>query len=745
MKKTLIFISSFFIILFISTLKAETINRVDINGNKRVSDETIKIYGGISLKKDYSQKDLDLILKSLYETEFFDDVKIELSNNVLKINLKEYPIINQLIIIGEKSNRYKDQIKKVIKLKEKRSFIKSYLARDIDRIKNLYSSTGYNSSKVEAKIKKINNDSFDVLIEIVRGEQTKISSIKFIGNKSLRSNRLKDIVASEENKFWKIISRNTNFSENLINLDVRLLTNYYKSLGFYDVKINSNFAQIKKSGDAEIIYSIEEGNRYTINKISTKVDSVFDKKLFFPLNKNFKKYIGEYYSPFKIKKLLEDLDELIDNNNLQFVEHNVEEIIDGDSINIVFNVAEGEKSLVERINITGNKITNEDVIRSELILDEGDPFTNLNLEKSISEIKERNIFRDVKYKVIDGSENNLKIINIEVEEKPTGEISAGAGIGTNGGSFAINISENNWLGQGKTVGFDIELDAESVAGTLSYIDPNYDFLGNSFSYSVSSEKNDKSDQGYENSVITGRVGTSFEQFKNVDASLGLSVSYDDLRTSDTATASLKKQSGEFTEVAGNYGFTFDERNRAFMPTSGSIINFGQSLPIYADKSFISNHFTSSTYKSLNENVVGAGKIYLSTINAIGADEVRLSKRKSLSTRRLRGFEKNKIGPVDGTDHIGGNYAAALNLETNLPNLLPEDTNTDISLFLDFGNVWGVDYDSSLDDSNKIRSSAGANASWLSPIGPMTFTLSQNLSKATTDKTQSFNFNLGTTF
>ena len=734
----------FITFLIFTSSYAEVIKNIEITGNKRISDETIKIYGNIELDKDYTNKDIDLILRELYSTEFFEDIKISLKNNKLKITLKEYPIISQLIIVGEKSNKYKEQIKKIIKLKEKRSFIRSYLARDIDRIKTLYSSIGYNSSVVETKIRKIDNDNYDLLIEIDRGEQTKIKSVNFIGNSSVRTNRLKDVIASEEDKFWKIITRNTNLSENLINLDLRLLTNYYKSLGFYDVKIKSNMAQLNQSGKADLIYSIDEGKRFIISKITTNVDQVFDKKLFFPLNKSYKKYVGDYYSPFKIKTLLEELDELIEKNNLQFVEHNVQETIDGSSIKITFNVFEGEKILVERINVTGNSITNEDVIRGELILDEGDPFTKLSLDKSIAEIKERNLFKRVDYNVSEGSKKNLKIINIDVEEKPTGVISAGAGIGTNGGSFAINIKENNWLGQGKSVAFDIEVDSESLAGTISYLDPNYDFLGNSISYALSSETNDKPDQGYENSVITGRIGTSFEQYRDVIASLGLSASYDDLRTDSSASDNLKKQSGSFNEVAANYSFKFDQRNRVFMPTSGSVVSFGQSLPIYADKSFIDNFFTASSYKTLSENFVGAGKFYLAAINGLG-DDVRLSKRKGISSRRLRGFEKNKIGPVDSGDHIGGNYAAALNFETNLPNLLPEDTNTDISLFLDFGNVWGVDYDSSLEDSNKIRSSTGVMASWMSPIGPMTFTLSQNLSKASTDKTESFNFNLGTSF
>jgi len=143
--------------------------------------------------------------------------------------------------------------------------------------------------------------------------------------------------------------------------------------------------------------------------------------------------------------------------------------------------------------------------------------------------------------------------------------------------------------------------------------------------------------------------------------------------------------------------------------------------------------------------VGVGKIYVSTVNGLGDDDVRLSKRKYLSNRRLRGFERNKVGPVDGTDHIGGNYVAAVNFESNLPNLFPDSTNLELSLFLDFGNVWGVDYDDTINETNKIRSSTGVMTSWLSPIGPMTFTLAQNISKAKTDVAESFNFNLGTTF
>jgi outer membrane protein insertion porin family len=736
---------SILIVFFSGISKAEVIKNIIIEGNKRVSEETIKVYGNFNLNQDISENQVNQILNNLYETEFFENIEIEFKNNILKIVLKEHPIINQLILFGEPKKAFQKEIKKLIKSKEKKPFIKSFINNDIEIIKRLYSSLGYNFANIDVKMRQIDNESLDLVINIDRGKKTKISNISFIGNQKVRSNRLKQVIASEEDKFWKFLSRNTNFNNEILNLNERLLINYYKSIGYYDIKVKSNVAEVNKDNNVNLIYSIDEGKRYFFNKISTKVDSVLSKELFFPLEGIYREYAGGYYSPFKIKKMLEEIDLIIDNNDLQFVEHSVQEEIKDDSIDIIFNIYEGKKDLVEKINITGNNVTNEDVIRSELIIDEGDPYIDLHLEKSIAKIRARGIFKKVKYNVEDGSKNNLKIINIKVEEGATGEISAGAGIGTSGGTIIFNLQENNWMGEGKTVGFEADIDEESFKGRLNYSNPNYNFLGNSLNYYFSNESNDKPDLGYENSVISTGVGTSFEQYRDTRVRLGMSASYDDLKTDSSASSALQKQSGTFGEVAANYSFTVDKRDRVFMPTNGQVFSFSQEIPVVADKSFIANTLSSSFYKSFSENIVGASKIYLSSINGLGDDDVRLSKRKGIYQKRLRGFKKNKIGPIDGSDHVGGNYVAALNLETNLPNFLPENSNADLSLFLDFANVWGVDYSDEVDDSSKLRSSTGVAANWLSPIGPISFVFSQNLSKADSDETESFSFNLGTTF
>ncbi len=735
-----------FIYLISFSLNAENVNKIEVNGNKRISVETIKVYGDIkSLPSEFSKSDLDKIIKNLYETNFFENVSVQIKNKNLIIDLKEYPIINQLVIIGEASSRYKKEIKRLIKQKEKGSFIENNLKEDINTIKKLYSSVGYNFAEVEPQIRKIDDSNVDLIININRGEITRISKINFTGDKKIKDKRLRDIISSQEDKFWKIISRNTKFSENLINLDKRLLVNYYKSIGYYDVEVSSASAKVIDKASVEITYSINAGQRYIIDKITTNVDPVFNNELFFPLKEIYQKTTGDFYSPFKITKILDEIDDLIDQNNLQFVEHRVKETIDNDKISLEFEIYEGDKISVERINILGNNITNENVIRSELLLDEGDPFTKLKLDKSIAKIKARNIFAKVDHVVKEGTSNDLKIIEISIEEKATGEISAGAGIGTDGGSFAINISENNWLGEGKNVGFDLELDQDSIKGELSYTNPNYDLLGNSLKYRLFSTSNDKPEQGYENSLFGASISTAFEQYKDIYTNLGVNMSYDDLRTDSSASSSLKKQRGEFSEISGIYGFRMDKRNRAFKPTDGSVVRFNQTIPLIADKPSITNLFSTSSYFQFNEDFVGAGKFYIETIHGLNDEDVRISKRKFLPSSRLRGFEKGKVGPVDGSDHIGGNYAAALNFEASLPNLLPDTSNAEIGLFLDIGSVWGVDYDDSINDSNELRSSTGIALDYLSPLGPLSFVFSTNLAKASTDETETFNFNLGTSF
>ena len=735
----------FFIILFFYThLNAEIVNKIIIDGNNRISDETIKVYGEISLNENYNDQSINKILKNLFSTNFFEDVKVDFSGGVLKIFVEEYPIINSIQIMGEETKRVKEAIFKKLNLQENNSFVKEGLNQDIQIIKKMYSSIGFNFTEVNAKIEEVGSKRVNLYFFVKKGEKTKISKIQFIGDKKVKDRRLRDIIVSEEDNFWKFITKNTNLNDSNIELDKRLLTNYYKSIGYYDVQILSSFAEINKNRSTTLTYNINAGTRYRIAKISTDINPIFDKKIFSVLEKDFSRIIGKYYSPLIVKKLLDRLDIVINNNDLQFVEHSVNEVIEGNTIEIQINIDESEKILVERIDITGNIVTDEGVIRGELLLDEGDPFNSLKLEQSLANLKSRNMFGAVKKTVSDGSSSDLKQIEINVEEKPTGEISAGAGVGTNGGSLSFQVSENNWLGKGIRLSSFLDASQNSLKGQIRVVQPNYNFTGNSLSYNLSSTTTDAKDtSGYKNNLINIGVGTSFEQYRNIYLSPSLNLNYDDLSVQKTASRNMKKQAGAFTDLAFSYGITTDLRDRSFMPTDGYRTNFTQTLPVYADTPYIRNTISHSAYQSFGKDIIGAFKIYGAAITGLDDKDVRLSKRIRLPNNRLRGFKNGKVGPKDGVDYIGGNYAAAINFEAALPNFLPETTRTEVSLFLDVGNIWGVDY--SDQDGKALRSSTGANISWSSPIGPMSFIFATNLRKAETDVTEGFNFRLGTTF
>ena len=255
------------------------------------------------------------------------------------------------------------------------------------------------------------------------------------------------------------------------------------------------------------------------------------------------------------------------------------------------------------------------------------------------------------------------------------------------------------------------------------------------------------DFGYKVSKTGFSIGTEFEQFENFFFSPETSITLEDLETNSTASTQLKKQEGSYEDFYFNYGLNYDLRDSTYRPTSGNKVSFFQNLPLISTNNEISNTLIFTQYKKLNEtsDMIGKASVYFKAINSIDGSDVRVSKRGQVPYNRLRGFERGKIGPTDNKDYIGGNYVSSLNLSTNIPGILTTVENVDISYFIDVANVWGVDYDSSIDDSNKIRSATGIGMNLLTPVGPLSFSLSQPITKTSSDKTETFRFNIGTTF
>tara|TARA_B100001057_G_scaffold74344_1_gene68899 strand:+ start:283 stop:2484 length:2202 start_codon:yes stop_codon:yes gene_type:complete len=732
-------------------LFSQIINQIEITGNKRISEATIKVLGEIKIGNDYNENELNIIIKNLYNTEFFENVSLELNDNILKIDLIENPIVEDIRIEGIKKKSVEELLLDKISLKKRKSFSENILQNDINLISNILKTNGYYFVKVTPSIKINENlNSSVIVIKVEQGPKAKIKDISFIGDKKIKSKKLLEIIASEEHKFWKFISNNVYLDQARINLDKRLITNYYKNLGFYEVEVLNSFAELNVNGDFNLIYNINAGDYYYFNDLKLNLPPDYKIDDFRKILDQFTKLEGEKYSIDDFNKILTDIENVASSRLYDFIDAKVkEEIVENNKINITFNVSDSTNFYVEKINILGNYTTIEEVIRNQLIVDEGDPLNKILYNKSIDKIKALNIFKKVKSEIKDGSSQNLKEIDIKVEEKPTGEISLAAGVGTSGTTVGGGIVEKNFLGKGINLNTNLELSESSIKGQFIYSKPNFAYTDNTLSTRLFSTTTDNlTDFGYKVSELGLSLGTSYEQYENLYFSPSVRTSIEDLETNTSASNSLKKQEGNYSDLYFDYGLGYDLRNSKYKPSSGNITRFFQELPIVSDSKELTNTFIFTQYKSLSKtsDMVGKASIYLKSINSIDtSSDVRISKRGYIPYNRLRGFEKGKIGPVENNDYIGGNYVSSFNLSTNLPFVFPNLEIVDFTYFIDAANVWGVDYDSSINDSNSIRTSTGIGMDLYTPVGPLSFSLTQPISKESTDKTESFRFNLGTTF
>ena len=738
----------FFIILFFSTLplKSEEFSKILINGNERISNETILVFSEIPNEQFLDENSINVVLKKLYKSGFFKDVFIKIEDKNLIINVIENPIIQTVFIEGIKRKKTIEELYEILSLKNRSSFNSNLIQTDELGILNLLKDKGYYFSKVISSYQDLGDNKIDLYYKIDLGKKAKIAKISFIGNKKFKDAALRNIILSEEYKFWKVISGKKFLNENLINFDKRLLYNFYKNKGYYDIKIDSSYANFIGNNEFELIYNITSGNKYFFNNLKLKLPIDYDVVNFQKLNNMFTDLKGQIYSLNSIDKILNEIDDIVLNEQYEFLKATVNEELDNNQINLTFIIDESEKFYVEKINIYGNNVTKENVLRNTFFVDEGDAFNQLLHKKTLNKLKGLNFFKNVTDQIYDGTSTSQKIIDIIVEEKPTGEIMAGAGVGTNGGTVGFGIKENNFLGQGINFGTDLTINSESIKGLVSLRNPNYKGSNRTLDFSLESRSTDRLKTfGYESNKTGFTIGSGFEYYDNLYLNLGLSNYVEKLTTDSSASATIKKQEGSYFDSYFNYTFDYDLRDQKFKPSDGFRSKFTQNVPLVSESYSLTNTYDFKIYKQwLNENIASYG-IFASATNSLTGKDVKLSDRLFLPSNKLRGFESGKIGPLDGTDYVGGNYALVFNAATTLPQFLPNLENTNFSLFFDAANIWGIDYSSSIDDDSKIRSSVGIAVDYYSPIGPLTFSLSEPITKGKNDITESFRFNIGTTF
>ena len=734
------------ILLLISVARTEVINEINITGNERIPDETIKMFSGKKIKDNLSLNDLDQILKDIYDSNFFFDVKISLNDNILNIFVKEKPIIENVEYKGLKSNEIKEDIFNNRILKQKSSFDEATLKKDRDEILNILKERGYYFVKLETLIEDLDNNKLNLIYEIDLGPKSKISKISFIGNKIYKDKKLKNIIVSEEYKFWKFISGKKFLNENIIELDKRLLKNFYLNKGYHDAEINSSFAKMIDDYEFELIYNINAKEKFYFDNISLDLNADYDPNNFINLNRFFKDLKNKKYSINRIRDIIKKIGDIALNEQFESVKVIPIENIVENKISLIFKIEDTEKFYVEKINILGNNVTQENVIRNQFEIDEGDPYNEILYNKTINNIKNLGFFKSTSGSIEEGPSDQNKIINITVEEKATGEISLGAGTGTSGATVAFGIRENNFLGKGINLDANASVTEETIKGKFVVENPNYKNSDKSVNVGIEAIEIDRSTEfGYKTNKTGITFGTDFELLQDFSLGLGLTNFYEKITTDQNASTLQKTQQGNYWDTFLKLDFDYDKRNQKFQTSQGYRSFYSLDLPIVSDTSTLVNSYNYNFYTELYDENITNASIFLSSANSISGKNIKLSERLFIPSRKLRGFERGKIGPKDGEDYIGGNFVTTANVSSTLPQVLNNLQDIDFVMFFDAANVWGVDYDSSIADNGKIRSSIGLGIDWLTPIGPLNFTFAQPLTKESTDKTESFRFNLGTTF
>lgn len=740
------YLAFFFLILINNISKADQILKIKFLGNERIPDKTILMLTKFNIGDFFNEEVSNQIINNLYESNFFKDIQISFKDRILTIKVNENPLIDKINFSGVKAKKNLELIKSNLFLKARSSYNETLAKEDLARIKSTLKDMGYYFGSVDVFVEQLNDNKINLNYDIKLGEKTKIKKITFIGDKKFKDSKLKNIIVSEEYKFWKIVSGKKYLNERLVAFDERLLRNFYLNKGYYNVEINSSYAKYLDSDEFEIIYNINANKKFYFNDLNLDFPIDYKNDNFNKIKKLFSRIKGEPYSLNTVNDIVEEIEVIVLNEQFDSTKTMVTEEIVSDKINLNFKIEESEKFTVERINIFGNNITRENVIRNNLELDEGDIFNEILTKKSENNLKSLGIFASVKSNVIDGNNNDSKIIEIDIEEKATGEIMAGAGFGTSGATFAVGVKENNYLGRGIKFDSNIEVSEDSVKGQLGITNPNYLNTDRSLSFNIQSSETDRLvDFGYKTNKTGFSVDTQFEYLRDLELGLGTSTYYETIETDSTASARQKKMKGNYWDTFVKLNLDYDKRNQKFKASKGFKSFYNIGIPIYSDTNTLTNSFNYKYYTELYEENITTASFQIRTANSISNEDIKLSERLFVPSRSLRGFEYGKVGPKDGDDFIGGNYMTSLNFTSTIPQLFPTAQNFDFLFFVDVANIWGVDYDSSLDSSNEIKSSFGIAIDWMTVVGPLNFSLAQPITKSDGDITETFRFNLGTTF
>ncbi|MCG8594267.1 MAG: outer membrane protein assembly factor BamA [Kiloniellales bacterium] len=728
-----------------------TIEEIRIEGSQRIEPASVRSYMGVNPGDSFDAVKLDRGLKALFDTGLFADVTFRREGNTLVVSIVENPIINRLAFEG---NRRIDDatLEAEAELRPRIVYTRTKVQNDVKRILDLYRRNGRFAAVVEPKVIQLEQNRVDLVFEIDEGPTTGIKSINFIGNREFSDSSLRGEIVTQESAFWRIFSATDTYDPDRLSFDRELLRRFYLREGYADFRVVSAIAELTPDREGFILtFTVEEGARYTFGKI----DVITSLRNLDPnvLRSQVVTEEGETYNADEIEESITVLTEAVGDLGYAFVD--IRPRVDKDTenriINLTYDIQEGPKVFVERIEIEGNERTLDEVIRREFRLVEGDAFNATKLRRSRRRVQDLGFFRTVTVDTEEGSQDDRSVVRVAVEEQPTGDLTFGAGFSTTVGPVGnVAVRERNLLGRGQDLRLSLTVSGDRSEIDLSFTEPYFLDKDLSAGFDAFRVQQDQDESSFEETVTGGGLRAGYNLFEDVRQVWRYTGKYQQIDDVDNdASLLVQDQEGDRVVSSVSQELIWNQLDSRLNPTEGYAISLTTEIAgLGGDAFFSKNNIKAAYYIPIFDD-------FIFSVTGIGGYMIGLGQDTQVSDRffiggpTFRGFEFAGIGPRDRDtdDALGGKYYYVGTAEASFPLGLPEEFQIKGRLFAEAGALWDLDNntDAEIDDSSDPRLTVGAGISWNSPLGPFVVDFGFPLIKEDFDKEEIFRFSVGTRF
>jgi outer membrane protein insertion porin family len=752
--------------------QSAVVQRILIEGNERIEAGTVRSYLPIQTGDVVDAARIDTAIKTLFRTDLFADVAIQVTGADLVVRVVENPIINQVVFEGNDALS-EQKLREEVTIRPRGIFTRSRVQQDVQRIVELYRRSGRIGVVVAPKVVELPQKRVDLIFEIIEGPKTGITRVNFLGNREFSDGDLRGVIATEESKFYKFFSNNDNFDPDRLEYDREQLRKFYQNQGYYDFRIVSAVAELTPDQRSfAVTFTVDEGARYNFGKLTVATElsrlkpDVLEALL--PIRQ------GQLYQADKIEDATDTLTFAAGAAGFAFVDIRPRFTPNRETrtVDVAFQVREGPRVYVERIDIVGNVQTLDPVIRRELAIVEGDAYNRVLVDRSRNNVRRLGFFKEVEIDDdVQGSAPDRTVLRVNVTEQPTGELSFGAGFSsTEAYLIDLGITQRNFRGRGQNLRARASLGSLRQQVDFSFTEPR--FLGRDLQAGVdlTSYRFDYGDvSSFQTQSTGGGVRLGFPLSNNAYLSTRYNLTQnevvldnalctpDEFGNLSVSRAVCDQRGANLTSLVG-YTLRWDRRNDPIRPTRGFDLTARQDLAgLGGDVKYLRSEIEASTYYGIRPEWIVTMSGSAGYINGFGDDRVRINDRFFKGGNSFRGFETAGIGPRDIQidDPLGGKVYAIGTLELSFPTPLPEEYGIDGALFLDVGTLGQLDdrdkltgagaIDPDIRDDTSLRASAGLSVFWDSPLGPIRFDFSQVLAKEDYDNTETFRFSTNTRF